>query len=285
VTHLGPRTWTEVADDRPTTLLVPLGSTEQHGPHLPLDTDTRVAVAWCEALAEGRPGVVVGPAIPVGSSGEHEGFPGTISIGQEALEVLAVELVRSATRWVDEVVLVCGHGGNAEPVRRAVDLLVSEGRRVHALFPRLAGDAHAGRTETSLLLHVAPDVVRLDRAEAGCTVAVSDLMEVLRRSGLAEVAPNGVLGDPTGASADEGRRLLQRLVAVMPEAGRPTATSPVADGVTVGGRTPALVSTSAATFPASDRGERRDEDAGSGAVGSEPGLEDRRGRDRPAEGG
>jgi creatinine amidohydrolase len=249
VTDLGSRTWTEVAADRPTTLLVPLGSTEQHGPHLPLDTDTRVAVAWADALAEGRTGVVVAPPIPVGSSGEHEGFPGTISIGQDALEVLVVELVRSATGWVDEVVLVCGHGGNAEPVRRAVDRLVAEGRRVRALFPRLAGDAHAGRTETSLLLHVAPDLVRQDRAEAGCTVPVGELMEVLRRAGLAEVAPNGVLGDPTGASADEGRRLLARLVAALPhdQADRPTTDG--ARRATVGGGAPSPVSAPAATFP------------------------------------
>lgn len=209
---LGPRTWTELRDPPPTTLLVPLGSTEQHGPHLPLDTDTRVAVAWAEALAAERPGAVVAPAVPVGSSGEHEGFPGTLSIGQEALELLVVELVRSATRWVPEVVLVCGHAGNAEPVGRAVALLRSEGRSVRALFPRLPGDAHAGRTETSLLLHLAPELVRLDAAEAGCTEPLDAVLDRLRRGGLAEVTPNGVLGDPAGASADEGRRLLARLV-------------------------------------------------------------------------
>lgn len=209
---LGHRTWPELRDQPPTTLLVPLGSTEQHGPHLPLDTDTRVAVALAEALAARRPGAVVAPAVPIGSSGEHEGFPGTLSIGQEALELLVVELVRSATRWVPEVVLVCGHAGNAVPVGRAVARLRSEGRSVRALFPRLPGDAHAGRTETSLLLHLAPEVVRLDAAEAGCTEPLDVVLDRLRRHGLAHVTPNGVLGDPTGASADEGRRLLARLV-------------------------------------------------------------------------
>jgi creatinine amidohydrolase len=285
VTDLGPRTWTEVAADRPTTLLVPLGSTEQHGPHLPLDTDTRVAVAWAEALAEGRAGVVVAPPIPVGSSGEHEGFPGTISIGQDALELLVVELVRSAMRWVGEVVLVCGHGGNAEPIRRATDRLVSEGRPVRALFPRLAGDAHAGHTETSLLLHLAPDLVRLERAEAGCTVPVGELMEVLRRAGLAEVAPNGVLGDPTGASADEGRLLLARLVATVPEDGAGEATTEAVDEPTPGTGSQPPLSDRAATFPDERSGGPRNEDPSRGAVGPEPGLEDRRGRARPAEGG
>jgi mycofactocin precursor peptide peptidase len=211
VTGLGERTWTEVGARPPAVLLVPLGSTEQHGPHLPLDTDTRIAVAWAEALAAGRDDAVVAPALAFGSSGEHEGFPGTVSIGQEALELVVVELVRSATRWSAEVVLVCGHGGNLEPVRRAVQRLRGEGRAVHALFPRLPGDAHAGRTETSLLLHLAPHLVRRHAAAAGCTAPIGELIGRLRHEGLAAVAPNGVLGDPAGASAEEGRRLLARL--------------------------------------------------------------------------
>src|SRR5690242_17460674 len=78
-------------------LAVPVGSTEQHGPHLPLSTDTDLAVALCAGLAGRRSGVLVAPAIPYGSSGEHAGFPGTLSIGQRALELLIVELCRSAT--------------------------------------------------------------------------------------------------------------------------------------------------------------------------------------------
>lgn len=215
MTGLGGATWTEVRDDAPRLLLVPLGSTEQHGPHLPLDTDTRIAVAWAEALAHGRPGAVVAPAVAFGSSGEHEGFPGTISIGQEALELLVVELVRSATRWAPEVVLVCGHAGNAEPVQRAVARLRREGRTVRALFPRLAGDAHAGRTETSLLLHLDPAAVRRAAAEVGATAPLSELMDALRARGVAGVAPNGVLGDPSDASAEEGRTLLEGLARVL----------------------------------------------------------------------
>ena len=89
-------------------LLVPLGSTEQHGPHLPLDTDTRIAVARCAGRVgrrrcRPRLAVLVAPAVAYGASGEHEGFAGTLSIGQEALESVVVELGRSAgerlPRW------------------------------------------------------------------------------------------------------------------------------------------------------------------------------------------
>src|SRR4030081_1452778 len=78
-------------------LAVPLGSTEQHGPHLPLDTDTRIATALAAGLARRRDDGVVAPALPYGASGEHAGFPGTLSVGTPALELLLVELVRSAS--------------------------------------------------------------------------------------------------------------------------------------------------------------------------------------------
>lgn len=194
------------------TLVVPLGSTEQHGPHLPLGTDTAVAVAVCDRLAARRGDVVVAPALPYGSSGEHAGFAGTLSIGQDALERVVVELVRSADGFA-RVVLVSGHGGNAEPLQRAVAVLRSEGRRVAAWSPRIpGGDAHAGRTETSLLLALDPAAVRLDRAVPGATAPLRDLMPALREGGVRAVSANGVLGDPTGATAADGEQILDALV-------------------------------------------------------------------------
>src|SRR5690606_1146798 len=92
---LAGETWRDVADAPPHVLAVPLGSTEQHGPHLPLGTDTLVATALAHRLAAARGDVVVAPALAYGSSGEHAGFPGPPSIGQAALEPVAVELVRS----------------------------------------------------------------------------------------------------------------------------------------------------------------------------------------------
>lgn len=185
--------------------LVPLGATEQHGPHLPLGTDTAIAVALCRGLAGAREDVVVAPALPYGSSGEHAGFPGTLSIGQAALRLVVVELARS---WGRRVLFVCAHGGNAEPLAAAMRE-VPNGR---AWFPSFGGDAHAGRVETSLMLALAPGLVGADRV-AGNVAPLLELMPALRTGGVRAVSPNGVLGNPAGATADEGRALLARAVA------------------------------------------------------------------------
>ncbi|MDQ2723121.1 MAG: mycofactocin biosynthesis peptidyl-dipeptidase MftE [Actinomycetota bacterium] len=196
-------------------LVIPVGAVEQHGPHLPLDTDTRVACA----VAHQIPAVVVGPALSYGASGEHEGFPGTVSLGAEALHAVLVELGRSACRWAARLAFVNGHGGNAPTLARAVQLLRSEGRDV-AWWPCAVPatsthtpDAHAGRTETSLLLHLDPSAVRWEFAAAGDTRAVAELMPELRAHGVRAVSPNGVLGDPTRSTAAEGERLMAELVA------------------------------------------------------------------------
>jgi creatinine amidohydrolase len=193
-------------------LAVPVGSTEQHGPHLPLATDTIVADELCERLGEARSDVVIAPPIAVGSSGEHQAFAGTLSIGQEALEAVVVELCRSATETFDHVVLVSGHGGNAAALRRAVERLTAESRDVHLHQPRVEGDLHAGRSETSLILALRPDLVRT-AAVVGDTRPLAEIWPQLRDGGVAAVSPSGVLGDPTGATAAEGRALLDGMTA------------------------------------------------------------------------
>ena len=215
--RLGSRTWDTAGTG---ILLIPLGSTEQHGPHLPLGTDTRVAVAVATDLAEryraAGAAALVAPAVEYGASGEHEGFPGTVSIGTAALTAVLIEAARSATRWASAVVFVNGHGGNVDAVREATVLLRSEGRdagwvpcAVPVGEPR--ADAHAGWVETSLMLHLAPEDVRADRAAVGDGRSLDEILPALRRDGVRGVAPNGVLGDPVGASAAEGRRLFDAM--------------------------------------------------------------------------
>lgn len=203
-------------------LLVPLGSIEQHGHHLPLGTDAAVACAVAEEAVGALDDALVAPALAYGASGEHEDFPGTVSIGTDALTMLLVEYGRSAARWARRILLVNGHGGNLDALRAAGTLLRAEGRDV-AWFPCgvARGDAHAGRTETSLMLHVEPLGVRAERAVAGDTAPLAELLPRLRAEGVRAVSPTGVLGDPAGASAEEGAALLagivERLVAAVGE--------------------------------------------------------------------
>ncbi|MEU4654868.1 mycofactocin biosynthesis peptidyl-dipeptidase MftE [Streptomyces sp. NPDC023723] len=208
-TELSRRPWPRVPAAG-TTVLVPVGSTEQHGPHLPLDTDTAIARAVAERAAGRLDGsVVVAPALAYGNSGEHAGFPGTVSIGHEALCAVLVELVRSLGLWATRTVFVNGHGGNGRSLDEAVMQMRLEGHEVAWTgcdFP--GSDAHAGHTETSVMLHLAPERVDTHASAAGNTSPLAELLPALVAGGVRAVAPNGVLGDPTGASADEGRRLL-----------------------------------------------------------------------------
>jgi mycofactocin precursor peptide peptidase len=208
--YLGDSRWPEVA--RAGVLLLPLGSCEQHGAHLPLDTDTRIALAVAHGVASTRPGVRVAPAVAYGASGEHAAFVGTLSIGSDVLAMVIIELVRSAD-WAERVVLVNGHGGNVDGLRSAMRTLTGEGRTLDVWSPTIrGGDAHAGHTETSLMLAIAPETVRMDLAEIGATESITVLLPALRTGGVRAVSPNGVLGDPTRATAQQGRKLLADLV-------------------------------------------------------------------------
>ena len=211
MTRLADTAWPEVARlaAAGAVLVVPVGACEQHGPHLPLTTDADLALAVVDLAASDDPLLVVAPVVAYGSSGEHDGFAGTLSIGREVTEQLLVELGRSASDTFAHVVLACTHGGNAVPFRAALDRLADEGRPVTGWWPRWGGDLHAGRTETSLLLAVDPDRVRPDAAEAGDARPLEVLLPELRAGGVRSVSPNGVLGDPAGAGADEGRALLR----------------------------------------------------------------------------
>jgi mycofactocin system creatininase family protein len=192
-------------------LAVPLGSTEQHGPHLPLSTDTDIAMALCERLASVCRNVIIAPAVGYGSSGEHAGFAGTLSIGQNAMELLVIELARSASATFEHLLLVSAHGGNAEAVSRAVATLRSESRDVDLFLPRWDGDPHAGRSETSIMLNLSPHLVQMDLAERGDTRPLSVTLPLLRAGGIRAVSANGILGDPTDATEVEGQNTLELL--------------------------------------------------------------------------
>jgi mycofactocin precursor peptide peptidase len=211
--ELAQAQWPTVEKNLRQLLVVPVGSLEQHGPHLPLDTDTRIAVAVARRACAGRPGVALAPALPVGASGEHAAFPGTLSIGAEVLTACLIELGRHAGLHWPALLMVNGHGGNVTAADAAAGRLRYEGRAClawHAALPE--GDAHAGRSETSVMLALAPGAVRLDAAERGDVRPLGEILPLLRERGVRAVSANGVLGDPAGASAAEGELLLARLV-------------------------------------------------------------------------
>lgn len=194
-------------------VVLPLGAFEQHGPHLPLHTDT-VIIETVVAAAMGHLGVdadhfFVAPTLSITASDEHAGFPGGLSSGTDALVATVVAICRSAG-WARGVCIVNGHGGNADALRRIESALRWEEVR-HAIWslpPYDGGDMHAGRTETSLLLHVAPHLVHLDRLEPGASNLGAADLAAMRTGGIKAVSENGILGDPRGATVEHGRDVL-----------------------------------------------------------------------------
>lgn len=202
-------TWPAVP--RNACVVVPVGSFEQHGPHLPLDTDTQIASHLCVQATTGVDNVVVAPPLSITASGEHAGFPGTISIGTEAFATVIVELVRSCD-WATGVMLVHGHGGNLEAVQRATAILNSEQRNIANWWPHIPGaDAHAGHTETSLMLAINPSSVRVDKLDVGNVQPMSEIQRDLQTHGVQAVSTNGILGDARSATAEYGSDLLAKL--------------------------------------------------------------------------
>ena len=208
--ELGGATWPEVeATKRERVLALPIGSLEQHGLHLPLDTDTRIAVELGRRLSLARTDVVVAPPVSYGASGEHAGFAGTLLVNHAVLADFLVELIRSARASFSGVVLISAHGGNHEALSQVRQRCRADGE-VAVIWSAIVrgGDAHAGRSETSLMLAIDPSVVRMELSEAGCTDPLPELMPRLRAEGVRPISSNGVLGDPQGASAAEGELML-----------------------------------------------------------------------------
>jgi len=219
VSHLlESRSWDEVPE-RPL-VLIPLGSTEQHGPHLPFSTDTfiaeQVAIAVAEKLSSEDLGpVIVAPSLAYGASGEHQAFPGTVSIGQEALAVVLIEMIRSIGTWGRRIVLVNGHGGNVATVQQVIDQMRFERHDVMWTSCALEtpNDAHAGHDETSVVLHLLPESVRLSSIAVGNTQPLDKILPDLVVQGVRPLSQSGVLGDPTTANAAFGEKQFALMVA------------------------------------------------------------------------
>ncbi|MFT4890156.1 MAG: creatinine amidohydrolase [Halobacteriales archaeon] len=219
--NLDAATWTDVAEVETDLALLPVGSTEQHGPHAPLGTDATTAEAVAEAGAGAYDGeVVVAPAVEIGVSEEHRHFPGSLWVSEDTFRAYVRETVESlAFHGFDRVVLVNGHGGNT-PALREVAARLTRDSDAYAVpftwFEAVDVDVpmgHAGGRETALLREVAPEMVREDRIEAAAADASDRWGDWTSGVNLAhdtgEFTENGVVGDPREGTADLGERMLE----------------------------------------------------------------------------
>jgi creatinine amidohydrolase len=224
--ELARMTWPEVReaiDGGMDTAVLAVGSTEQHGPHLPFATDTLLGEALCRRIAPAIGGVLIVPPIHLGFSDIHMEFPGSLTVPPDTLSRVVQACCDSLMRHgLRRIVIVPSHGGNFGWVRETVSRLQErpDGQRMLAFtdWPKLreafgavmAQDGlgfdgpglHAGEVETSMMLHLHPDLVHMDRAQCGCMASSGDGRPY--SSSIKEASPIGVLGDPRRASADRG---------------------------------------------------------------------------------
>ena len=231
--------------------LLPVGAIEQHGPHLPLGVDAcinqGILARALELLPEEVP-VAVLPPMPVGKSNEHIAFPGTLTLSAETLIRLWTELGEAVARaGVRKLVLFNSHGGQpqvmdivARDLRVRLDMLVVAYSWYGAgvppgLFPQheVAYGIHAGAIETSIMLHLRPDLVRMEQA-ANFVPLMAEMAghyRLLSPTGAGKLAwqaqdlhPSGACGDATDADAERGRQVVEHaaraLVSLLEEVDR-----------------------------------------------------------------
>jgi creatinine amidohydrolase len=229
-------TWPEVRAELEggrDTVVVAFGATEQHGPHLPLATDALIGDHLARIVAD-RLDAFVAPTVRIGCSEHHLEFPGTLSISEETFHGVVGDLVRSLARGgFGRVVLLPTHGGNFGPLAAAVEKLGPvEGLEIRALtdltvlltlaqlgaeehgVPLGEGGVHAGEWETSMLMAIHADLVHLERGEPGYTGDPQAAIGAIFGEGVHSVAANGVIGDPTRASAEHGARYWEEALGV-----------------------------------------------------------------------
>ena len=250
-------TWPEVkqalADGR-TTAVIACGAVEQHGPHLPTGTDDYLGTAIAVRAAQIAGNALVAPTIRPGLSEHHMHFPGSFTLRPTTFVALLEDYCESLARHgFERIVIFPSHGGNSDTLRAHAPLLaralhprceivVSLGaERMEQMGALLAergiergrAGAHAGYTETSMMLRHLPELVRTEAAEPGRADEEFYLPENIGRSqmesflyGIQTQSPNGILGDPTGATADDGEELLELAAAALAE--ELTSSRPVA---------------------------------------------------------
>jgi creatinine amidohydrolase len=215
-----------------TTVVVAVGSTEQHGPHLPTMTDTRIGdeVVWRVAMKLSR--TLQARTISVGCSRHHLGFPGTISLRDETLRTVVLDYIDSLVRsGFSRIVLIPTHGGNFPIVRAAVKEAQTAHPRIEIIgvtdlwklleclaaasaeFGVTAGESggHAGESETSMMMALEEDLVLKGRFAPGYVGSMEEReLKIVLEKGMTALTEIGVLGDPRRSSAEKGESYLDR---------------------------------------------------------------------------
>jgi creatinine amidohydrolase len=221
--RLAESTWTDARDADTDLAVLPVGSTEQHGPHAPLGVDSMTAAAIADAGADRyadsageRP--VVAPTIPVGIAEEHRAFEGTLWVSPDTFRSYVRETLGSlAASGFDRIVVVNGHGGNADAVRELCARASRDGDAYavgYTWFDAVDFDAfgHAGPAETAVIRHLDPGSIREDRLDAAAAGATEEWGEWVAGTNLAydsdSFTDSGVVGDPRDGDADLGAELL-----------------------------------------------------------------------------
>jgi creatinine amidohydrolase len=214
------------------TVIVPLGSTEQHGRHLPLRTVAILGQALGESMTCALGNALLAPALLIGCSEHHMDFAGSLTLSKETFGAVVGDVCRSlAHHGFGHIALIPTHGGNFAPLAKAVKVIRSELSGVNLIAytdlmgfineifrvgkarevtPEQAG-AHSGEFETSLMLTVRPDLVAMNDAQPGYVGDQLGIAAVVFEKGFRAVNENGVLGDPSDASAANGEVYLAAL--------------------------------------------------------------------------
>jgi len=228
--HLADVAWPDLAEyfAEESLALIPLGSTEQHGPHLPEGTDHYIARALAREAAD-RTGYLCAPTVTVGVSPHHRQFHGTMWVDAPVFRDYVESLTRNlAYHGIDRAVFVNAHGGNTQHLREVGRRLRDDGT-LYSLpwmwdesIPDLVDDLfetngpHGGPKETAMMLHIDSETVHADRLEAARDGGLVEFDETTDRVHGARTfydaidnAGNGVLGDQTDATAEKGARLFE----------------------------------------------------------------------------
>jgi creatinine amidohydrolase len=229
-TFTWPEVEAEIRDGRDTVVLA-LGATEQHGRHMPLATDALIGDHLAQLVAD-RLDAFLAPTLRIGCSEHHVGFAGTISLSEETYHGIVGDLTYSLLRGgFRRIVLLPTHGGNFGPLAGALEKL-DESSRAHVsaltdlsvLFeiarlgereygvPLADGGLHAGEWETSMMLAIHPELVRMESAERGFTGDLQEAIGSMFTGGVASISENGTIGDPAGSSAEHGERYWSAVV-------------------------------------------------------------------------